>query len=70
MRKAFLFIGFFFVGLFFSTISYGQQLDMSKMKDIKPRSIGPAGMSGRVTAIDVNLHDPAIIFAGTASGGL
>ena len=48
----------------------GQQLDMEKIKDLKPRSIGPAGMSGRVTAIDVVLNDPSIIYIGTASGGL
>ncbi len=37
---------------------------------IKPRNIGPAGMSGRITAIDVNPQDKDIIFAGSASGGL
>ena len=35
-----------------------------------PRSIGPAGMSGRVTAIDVVHRSPDIIYLGTASGGL
>lgn len=34
------------------------------------RSIGPAGMSGRVTSIDVVRENPQIIFAATASGGL
>lgn len=47
-----------------------QQLDMSLFKDIKPRNIGPAGMSGRVTSIDVVETNPDIIFIGTASGGL
>jgi len=47
-----------------------QKLDMEKMKDLEPRSIGPAGMSGRVTAIDVVLDNPAVIYIGTASGGL
>jgi photosystem II stability/assembly factor-like uncharacterized protein len=37
---------------------------------MKPRNIGPAGMSGRVTAIDVVNADPNIIYAGTASGGI
>ena len=37
---------------------------------MKPRSIGPAGMSGRVTAIDVVLSNPDIIYIGTASGGV
>ncbi|MFN0157822.1 MAG: WD40/YVTN/BNR-like repeat-containing protein [Bacteroidota bacterium] len=47
-----------------------QPLDMEKFKEIKPRSIGPAGMSGRVTAIDVVLRNTDIIYVGTASGGL
>jgi photosystem II stability/assembly factor-like uncharacterized protein len=43
---------------------------MEKLHGLKPRSIGPAGMSGRVTAIDVVLSDPDIMYIGTASGGL
>ena len=57
-------------GLFFSMTLPAQQPDMSKMKGLHFRNIGPAGMSGRVTAVDVNLKDRKIIFAGTASGGL
>ncbi len=38
--------------------------------DLAPRNIGPAGMSGRVTAIDVDLSNPEIIYAGNASGGV
>lgn len=34
------------------------------------RSIGPAGMSGRVTSIDVVHSNPEHIFIGTASGGV
>ncbi|HMO40854.1 MAG TPA: hypothetical protein PKE17_15710 [Saprospiraceae bacterium] len=47
-----------------------QPLDMSLFQNIKPRSIGPAGMSGRVTAIDVVRDNPDLIYLGTASGGL
>ena len=61
---------FLFIALFLSVALMGQTLDMSKLKDMKPRSIGPAGMSGRVTAIDVNLQNPNIMFVGAASGGL
>ncbi|RMF59319.1 MAG: hypothetical protein D6743_16520, partial [Calditrichaeota bacterium] len=43
---------------------------MDKLQGMKARSIGPAGMSGRVTAIDVVLKHPEIIYVGTASGGL
>jgi photosystem II stability/assembly factor-like uncharacterized protein len=49
---------------------YAQKLDMDKFKNLKPRSIGPAGMSGRVTALDAIHQNPDIIYAGTASGGL
>jgi photosystem II stability/assembly factor-like uncharacterized protein len=40
------------------------------MNEMKPRNIGPGGMSGRITAIDVVLQNPNIIYAGSASGGL
>ena len=51
-------------------VTSAQQLDMEKFEAMKPRSIGPAGMSGRVTAIDAVHGNPDIIYAGTASGGL
>ncbi|MDT0552470.1 WD40/YVTN/BNR-like repeat-containing protein [Urechidicola vernalis] len=47
-----------------------QELSMDLLKNMKPRSIGPGGMSGRVTAIDVVLNNPDIMYVGTASGGL
>ena len=47
-----------------------QQLDLDILKDMEPRNIGPAGMSGRVTAIDVVQSSPDVIYVGTASGGL
>jgi len=47
-----------------------QVLKENYWKNFKPRSIGPAGMSGRVTSIDVVEVNPEIIYAGTASGGL
>ena len=47
-----------------------QKLNMDEMKGLDPRNIGPAGMSGRVTSIDVVLSDPAIIYLGSAAGGL
>lgn len=49
---------------------FGQKVDMELFKNYKARNIGPAGMSGRVTAIDAVDANPDIIFAGTASGGL
>jgi len=47
-----------------------QKLDMNKLSGLQPRSIGPSGMSGRVTAIDVVASDPNTIYVGAASGGL
>ena len=47
-----------------------QQLDMELLKGIEPRNIGPAGMSGRITAIDVVESNTQIIYVGSASGGL
>lgn len=56
--------------LFVTSISWSQKLDLELFKNIEPRNIGPAGMSGRVTAIDVVTEQPEIIYAGTASGGV
>jgi photosystem II stability/assembly factor-like uncharacterized protein len=47
-----------------------EPLDMDRLENMKPRSIGPAGMSGRVTAIAVVRSNPRIIYLGSASGGL
>ena len=33
---------------------FGQELSMDLAGDLKPRNVGPAGMSGRVTAIAVS----------------
>lgn len=56
--------------LFWASFTFAQQVNMEHMGDIQPRNIGPAGMSGRVTSIDVDLSDSDIIYAGTASGGV
>ena len=54
-----------------SLSAFCQQIDLSKQfKSMKPRNIGPAGMSGRVTAIDAVWNNPTHIFLGTASGGV
>ncbi|HMR44058.1 MAG TPA: hypothetical protein PKC40_09500, partial [Saprospiraceae bacterium] len=52
----------------FSILAPAQQIDLSQLKSLSPRNIGPAGMSGRVTAIDVDLKNPENIYVGTASG--
>ncbi len=50
--------------------SFAQKVDMDMFKSMKTRAIGPAGMSGRVTAIDAIDENPNIIYAGAASGGV
>ncbi|MEZ5057511.1 MAG: hypothetical protein R2879_10815 [Saprospiraceae bacterium] len=50
--------------------SQAQFINLDHFEAMAPRNIGPAGMSGRVTAIDVDLKDPNRIFVGTASGGV
>ena len=59
-----------FVMLFCITFLSAQEFSMDLAKNMKPRSIGPGGMSGRVTAIDVVLNNPDVMYVGTASGGL
>jgi len=49
---------------------HAQENVLDKFKPIGTRSIGPAGMSGRVTTIDVVEEQPEVIFIGTASGGV
>ena len=50
---------------------YGQGVTLAKdFKNLKARSIGPAGMSGRVTTIDAVHSNPDIIYIGAASGGV
>ncbi|MEM1001250.1 MAG: hypothetical protein AAGH46_01210 [Bacteroidota bacterium] len=61
---------FFMVMLICITGLYGQEFSMDMVKNRTPRNIGPGGMSGRVTSIDVQLSNPDIMYVGTASGGL
>lgn len=52
------------------TVVSAQKLDMEKLKGMHARSIGPAAMSGRITAIDVVVNDRDVMYVGSASGGL
>ncbi|WP_431161469.1 WD40/YVTN/BNR-like repeat-containing protein [Flagellimonas beolgyonensis] len=65
MKKSILFV----LLLLAASVS-AQDFNMDLLRDMKPRNIGPAGMSGRVTAIDVVHSNPDVMFVGTASGGL
>jgi len=77
MKKSMLFnfekLFFVFLGiviLFTVQTASAQKLDISQLANMKARSIGPAGMSGRVVAIDAVASNPDIIYAGAASGGV
>lgn len=56
--------------ILFSLSSPAQEFSMKLFKNKTPRNIGPGGMSGRVTSIDVVHSNPDIMYSGTASGGL
>ena len=62
----------FFALLFLVQISgiFAQDIEMDMFHGIKPRNIGPAGMSGRVTALEVDLNDMDNIYLGSAAGGI
>lgn len=66
MRKIYILI----FALLMSYSAHSQQVDMDLFKSMKTRNVGPAGMSGRITAIDAVDAHPTTIYAGAASGGL
>jgi len=72
MKKSFLHLCLFFASFLMIASSNinAQSIDMDLLKGFSPRSIGPAGMSGRVTAIDAVQNNPDIIYIGSASGGV
>ena len=53
-----------------SSILLAQPLDEKILEGLTFRNIGPAGMSGRITAIDVVNSSPEHIYVGSASGGV
>lgn len=56
--------------LFFASPSLAQKNTLDQFSNWKPRNIGPAGMSGRITTIDAVVADPNTIYIGAASGGV
>ncbi len=52
------------------TFGFGQNLDHALIKNLKIRNVGPANMSGRITAIDVHTANTKLIYLGAASGGV
>jgi len=53
-----------------TSTSWAQPLNTTEFKNWKPRTIGPAGMSGRITAVDAVVSNPNIVYIGAASGGV
>jgi photosystem II stability/assembly factor-like uncharacterized protein len=59
------------IALCFPIVVLAQQIDVSKQfKNWKPRNIGPASMSGRITTVDAVISNPNHIWIGAASGGV
>lgn len=53
-----------------STQLFAQNFKSSSFSNITARQIGPAVMSGRITAIEGTEEDPNIIYIGSAAGGI
>ena len=45
-------------------------IDVESLAGLKARAVGPAGMSGRVAAIDAVESDPDVVWVGAATGGV
>lgn len=63
----------FFTALLATCFSFSliaQNISLDQLKNLKLRNIGPAGMSGRITAIDVVNSNQDIWYLGAASGGV
>src|SRR5687767_10976496 len=60
----------FLLTCFFSLTVAAQRISLDQFKNWKPRNIGPAGMSGRVTSVDVLHSKPDTWVIGAASGGV
>lgn len=57
-------------GILLLAQTFGQKVDVEKLKGLEPRSIGPAGMSGRINSIDADPRNTDILYIGSASGGV
>ena len=69
MKSVFKFLLFLVVFSINCSIS-AQSIDFEALKNLNIRNVGPANMSGRITAIDVVTNNPKIMYVGAASGGV
>ena len=60
----------FVISFYILPASAQKQVDIKQFSNWKPRAIGPAGMSGRITTIDALADNPDFIVVGAASGGV
>jgi photosystem II stability/assembly factor-like uncharacterized protein len=58
------------IGFFYLPALAQKQVNINQFSNWKPRAIGPAGMSGRITTIDALADNPDFIVVGSASGGV
>lgn len=58
------------ITLFVSLLGWSQPVEMDHLQALKIRNVGPANMSGRITAIDAVQSNPKLIYVGAASGGV
>jgi photosystem II stability/assembly factor-like uncharacterized protein len=71
MRNRFSIFVVIFLSLLFNQRQLtAQKLDVRQFRNLKIRSVGPANMSGRITAIDVVQSNTKIMYIGAASGGV
>lgn len=63
-------IALVFSALLGSPLFIKAQTSSAALSEMRARHIGPATMSGRITAIDGYNQDPRILFVGTAGGGV
>lgn len=69
MKRPTLFAFFLVITVMASPVT-AAELDVSKLAGMKARLIGPAGMSGRVSAVTVDPSNPSTIYVGAAAGGV
>ena len=58
------------LSILLAPVAYAQTLDKNAFGGMAMRHIGPANMSGRIAALDVQDSDPLVIYVGSAGGGL
>lgn len=69
-RRAFHVLFVFLMTLFPIWIQSQDKVDPELLAGMKARSIGPAGMSGRIAAVDAVRSNPDIVYVGAATGGV